>query len=70
MNFIFLFKMFNILKIDLFLYCVCVRVFPVCVCAHVCTAPKRAREGSDPLGLELQMIVSCQVGTENRILGL
>lgn len=55
----------NILVIHLFFIFVCMGILPECMCVH--TEDKKT---SDPLDLELQMIVSCHVdaGTQTLVL--
>lgn len=54
-------------KINLF-YFMCMNVLPACVSAnHMCVwcPQKKKKRALDPLGLELQMVLSHHVGTEN-----
>lgn len=44
-------------------YFISMSVLPACMYVHhLCAVPLEAREGLDPLGLELQLVVSHHVG--------
>lgn len=55
----------NILVIHLFFSFVCMGVLPGCMCVHA-----EDKKTSDPLDLELQMVVSCHVDARTQILVL
>ena len=45
--------------------CVCVRFAHMCIYAlHACNALGGQKRALDPLGLEIQVVVSCHVGAE------